>query len=152
MLCNQRQIIEQAKFTFSPLGKVFEKQIETIKDQEKKQVEAIKEHGKQLVNSDKDIHNKSHKIFDELFYERMSKINDLSRQINFNNLIYHFKDKSISSINFIGFKAPLHLCRDIFNGNTKLAKAEEDQEQFKSDLNEIPRRNPKKKSEHQIKQ
>ena len=106
---NQRQIIEQAKFTFSPLGKVFEKQIETIKDQEKKQVEAIKEHGKQLVNSDKDIHNKSHKIFDELSYERMSKINDLSRQINFNNLIYHFKDKSISPINFIGFKASLHL-------------------------------------------
>ena len=62
------------------------------------------------------------------------------------------KDKSISPINFIGFKAPLHLYRDMFNGNTKLTKAEEDQEQFKSDLNEITRRNPKKKSEHQIKQ
>ena len=85
---NQRQIIEQAKFTFSSLGKVFEKQIETIKDQEKKQFEAIKEHGKQLVNSDKDIHNKSHKIFDELSYERVSKINGLSRQINFNNLSF----------------------------------------------------------------
>ena len=73
---NQRQIIEQAKFTFSSLGKVFEKQIETIKDQEKKQFEAIKEHGKQL------------KIFDELSYERVSKINGLSRQINFNNLSF----------------------------------------------------------------
>ena len=64
MPSNQRQIIEQANFTFSPLGKIFEKQIETIKGLEKKQVEAIKEHGKQLVNSDKDNHNKSHKIFD----------------------------------------------------------------------------------------
>ena len=30
---NQQQIIEQAKFTYSPQGKVFEKQIKTIEDQ-----------------------------------------------------------------------------------------------------------------------
>ena len=38
---NQQQIIEQAKFTYSPLGKAFEKQIKTIEDQGKKQVEAL---------------------------------------------------------------------------------------------------------------
>ena len=32
---NQKQIIKQAKFTYSPLGKAFEKQIETIEDQGK---------------------------------------------------------------------------------------------------------------------
>ena len=32
---NQKQIIEQAKFTYSPLGKAFEKQTKTIKDQGK---------------------------------------------------------------------------------------------------------------------
>ena len=32
---NQQQIIEQAKFNYSPLGKVFEKQIKTIEDQGK---------------------------------------------------------------------------------------------------------------------
>ena len=32
---NQQQIIEQAKFTYSPLGKVFKEQTETIKDQGK---------------------------------------------------------------------------------------------------------------------
>ena len=32
---NQQQIIEQAKFTYSPLGKAFEKQTKTIKDQRK---------------------------------------------------------------------------------------------------------------------
>ena len=37
----QKQIIEQAKFTYSPLGKAFKKQIKTIEDQEKKQVEAL---------------------------------------------------------------------------------------------------------------
>ena len=30
---NQQQIIEQVKFTYSPLGKAFEKQAKTIKDQ-----------------------------------------------------------------------------------------------------------------------
>ena len=34
-------MIEQATFTYSPLGKAFEKQIKTIEDQDKKQVEAL---------------------------------------------------------------------------------------------------------------
>ena len=33
---NLKQIIEQARFTYSPLGNTFEKQIKTIEDQEKK--------------------------------------------------------------------------------------------------------------------
>ena len=32
---NQQQMIEQAKFTYYPLGKAFEKQIKTIEDQGK---------------------------------------------------------------------------------------------------------------------
>ena len=35
---NQQQIIEQAKFTYSPLEKAFEKQIKTIEDQGKNQI------------------------------------------------------------------------------------------------------------------
>ena len=33
---NQQQIIQQAKFTYSPVGKAFEKQIKTIKDRGEK--------------------------------------------------------------------------------------------------------------------
>ena len=33
---NQRQIVEQAKFEYSPLGKTFEQQTKTIKDQGEK--------------------------------------------------------------------------------------------------------------------
>ena len=39
---NEQQIIEQAKFTYSLLGKAFEKQIKAIEDQGEKQVEALK--------------------------------------------------------------------------------------------------------------
>ena len=38
---NQQQIIEQVKFIYSPLGKAFEKQIRTTKDQREKQIKAI---------------------------------------------------------------------------------------------------------------
>ena len=37
-LYNQKQIIEQVKFTFSPLGKTFEKQTKKLKIKEKNEV------------------------------------------------------------------------------------------------------------------
>ena len=48
---NQKQIIEEAKFTYSPLGKAFEKQAKTIKDLGEKQVDALKS----LESSDKKL-------------------------------------------------------------------------------------------------
>ena len=45
---NQQQIIQRANFTYSPLGKAFEKQIKTIEDQRKKQVDALKTSYKKL--------------------------------------------------------------------------------------------------------
>ena len=46
---NQQQIIEQAKFTYSPLGKAFEKQIKTIEDQGEKQIKAIQNNAKEVT-------------------------------------------------------------------------------------------------------
>ena len=40
---NQQQIIEQAKFTYYPLGNAFERQIKTIENQEEHQVEASRD-------------------------------------------------------------------------------------------------------------
>ena len=40
---NQQQIIEQAKFTYSPLGEAFDKK--TIQDQGEKQIKAIQDQG-----------------------------------------------------------------------------------------------------------
>ena len=38
---NQQQIIEQTKFTYSPLCKAFDKQTKTIEDRGEKQVDAL---------------------------------------------------------------------------------------------------------------
>ena len=43
---NQKQMIEQAKFTYSPLGKAFEERIKTIENQGEKQIKAIQNQGK----------------------------------------------------------------------------------------------------------
>ena len=42
---NQQQIIEQARFTYCPLGKAFKKQIKTTEDQTEKQIKAIQDQG-----------------------------------------------------------------------------------------------------------
>ena len=42
---NQQIIIEQAKFTYSPLGKAFEIQIKTIEDQGERQIKEIQNQG-----------------------------------------------------------------------------------------------------------
>ena len=42
---NQQQIFKQTKFTYSLLGKAFQEQIKTIKEQGEKQVKAIQDKG-----------------------------------------------------------------------------------------------------------
>ena len=88
---NQKQIIEQAKFTCSPLGKSFEKQIKTIEDQGEKQIKAIQNQGeiktvKKYVYSDKDspLISKQKEIFDELVDERLEEID---KKVNPDDLI-----------------------------------------------------------------
>ena len=89
---NQQQIIQQVKFTYSPLGKAFEKQIKAIEDQGKKQVKAIQDN--QIVNINKDDYkdklllSKERKIFKDIYNKRLDKIEELSNKINYDNLKY----------------------------------------------------------------
>ena len=45
LLSNQKKIIEQTKFTYSPLGKTYGKEIKTIEDRGEKQIKAIQNQG-----------------------------------------------------------------------------------------------------------
>ena len=47
---NQQQIVQKAKFNYSPLGKALEKQIKTIEDQGEKQIKTIEDNIKQLIS------------------------------------------------------------------------------------------------------
>ena len=72
MPSNQSRIIEQAQFTYSPLGKAFERQTKTIKEQGRKQIDTITNQNERLeALSNKDDHKDNYKkIFEELVTER----------------------------------------------------------------------------------
>ena len=84
---NQQQIIEQVKFTYSPLGRVFEKQIKAIEDQGNKQIKSIQNQGqiktiKIYANDAKDtpLISKQKEIFNELVDEKFETITDLDKK------------------------------------------------------------------------
>ena len=90
---NKQQIIEQAKFTYSPFGKAFQKQTKTIEDQGKKQIKAIQDNKKQIANINDDYKNKlllskEREIFKNIYNEKFDKIEELNKKIDYNNLKY----------------------------------------------------------------
>ena len=95
---NQQQIIEQAKFTYSPLGKTFEKQTKTIEDQGEKQIKAIQD--KRPIKSIKkftyDINDSpmvlmKKEIYNKLTEERFGNINSLDRNADTDKLLFKYK-------------------------------------------------------------
>ena len=92
---NQEQIIEPSKFTYSTLGKAFEKQIKTIEDQGEKQIDALenlKDQENKLANDnddneDKLSHSKEREIFEDIYKKRLDRIEELTNEIDDNNLI-----------------------------------------------------------------
>ena len=89
---NQQQIIQQAKFNYSPLGKAIEKQRKTIEDQGEKQVKALQD--KQIVNINKDDYkdklllSKEREICKNIYNKRLDTIEELNNKIDYDNLKY----------------------------------------------------------------
>ena len=83
---NQKEIIEQAIFTYSPLGNAFQKANKNNWRPNKKQAEALenlKNHKKQLVNindnEDKLLISKEKKIIKNIYRKRLDKIEELTK-------------------------------------------------------------------------
>ena len=147
MPSNQQQVIEQAKFTYSPLGKAFEKQIKTIKDQGKKQIDALADLKPKEIKSI----NKKPNEYGDYFLDGLAKIRESYKPINFNDLTYNFKDLRIPSVVFIKFKGPENIFKGIHNGDMPLEDVEEEQNKLKRDLGRIKQGGPRDKSEEQKK-
>ena len=95
---NQKQMIQQAKFTYSLLGKAFEKQLKTIKDQGEKLIKAIQNQGqiktiKKCAFNDEDspLISKEKEIFNGLVDKKLNKITELDEKVNHDDLIYRYK-------------------------------------------------------------
>ena len=107
---NQQQIIAQAKFTYSVLGKAFEKQLKIIEDQGKKQVDALenlkpKEEAKPIEDKSNN-QLKATIIFNELINKRRKIMSKLYDSVDYNNLKFEYvsKNKNVSFYEYIDSK------------------------------------------------
>ena len=141
---NQQQIIEQAKFTYSPLGKAFEKQIKTTEDQGEKQIKAIQDQGQFKTikkyaydAEDTPLISKQKEIFNEVVDKRRGKIIDLDKnKVNSDDLIYRYRGNT-ADVKFNEFDNALNIINKIQNGEIRLANVKNNQEKFKFYLGEI---------------
>ena len=97
---NQQQLIQQAKFNYSPLGKVLEKQRKTIKDQGEKQVvalESLKPPDKKLppIKDFIPMENLNPEIINEI-----KRIEEIEKKVDRNKMFYRGTNKTYDFRNF----------------------------------------------------
>ena len=141
---SNQQIIEQARFTYSPLGKAFEKQIETIKDQGKKRVDALNtlksDNNKKIEIKNKDIVPKSAFASDEA-KEEINKILKIEKNVDREKLVY---EAGKHKYDFRKFNTIRTFGEDIYEGKITLEEADEDQSDLTDKINEFnKKRRPK---------
>ena len=134
------------KYTYSPLGKAFEKQTKTIEDQGNKQVEALKV----LKPKETKLIEEKPYEYSSYFLNGLAKIQESNEPIDYNDLIYYFKGDRAPK-NFIEYKGPMHIFKKVHNGDVSLEDIEKEQIKFKRNLTNIKQGNPKNRSKEQQK-
>ena len=137
---NQQQIIQQAKFNYSPLGKAIEKQIKTIKDQGEKQVvalESLKPPDKKLT-SIKDFiptENVNPEIINEI-----KRIEEIEKKVDRNRMVYKGTNKTYDFRNFKTIRA---FGNEIRNNIISLDTANIEQANLLSYINDYMKTKPR---------
>ena len=137
---NQQQIIEQAKFTYSPLGKAFEKQIKTVEDQGQKQIDALKDlKPKEQTKPIEDKSNNKSKaaiISNELYNDRKKIMSKLSDSVDYKNLKFEYVVPT-KGVSFYEYMDSKDLFNAIKNFQIKFSEAKNKQDEFLNKLNNI---------------
>ena len=145
MPSNQQQIIEQAKFTYSSLGKTFEKQPKTIEDQEEKQIKATQDKSIKNTNKCYDYDNdygeellipKEREIFRDIYNDRLEQLQLASRNVDYNNLDYEVITSG-DKYQFDGVKDPLVFLKEIKEDRISIQEAKNIQKEFNKKFNFI---------------
>ena len=141
---NQKQIIEPAQSTL--LGKAFEKQTKTIKNQGEKHVNAIKNNKKQLANTNSNYYrnelllSKEREMFKDIYNERLDKIEELTKKINHDDLSL-FVQSSGDKTDLTEAEDPIVFLSNIRTDKINLEEAENLQEDFNEYLKRIQKGN-----------
>ena len=112
---------QQAKFTYSPSGKAFEKQTKTIKEQgekktiqDKRPIKSIEKFTYDII--DNPIVLKEKEIYNKLTEESFEKINNLEKSVDNNKLVFKYKGNAAGK-DFSKFDNALDLINKIRVGN-----------------------------------
>ena len=138
--CNQQQIIEQTKFTYSPLGKAFDKQIKTIEDQEKIQVVALKKLKPEKTKSIEDKPNNQSRaatMFIELISKRKELMNKLYDSVDYNNLKFEYVGPSCKDVSFYEYRNSKELFNAIRDGKIGFSVVKNKKNDFLNKLTNI---------------
>ena len=131
---NQQQIIEQAKFTYFPLGKTFEKQIATFEDQAKKQVDALE--NLKLKEERKPIEDKPNNqsratiIFNDLINKRKELMSKLYNSVDYSNLNFKYVDPKNNDVSFYEYTDSKELFNAIKNDEIRFDETRKKQDEF----------------------
>ena len=79
----------------------------------------------------------------------MDEMLEMSKEIDYSNLVYHFKGPT-HPVNFAISDGPMYTYNQLNNGDISLQQVEKQQKDFKKELNEITLGNPKHKSSSQL--
>ena len=137
------------------MGKAFEKQIKIIEGPGEKQIKAIHDQGQVKTikkyaydAEDTPFISKQKEIFNELVDERREKITDLDKNVNSDDLICRYKGNKADE-KFDKFDNALSIINKIQNGEINLTDVKNNQEKFKTYLEEIKNGNKKHRSKEQ---
>ena len=126
---NQQQIIHQAKFNYSSLGKAFEKQIKTIKDQGEKQADALKTSYK-ILPSIKDF--VPTEKFNPEIIDEIERIEEIEENVDRDKMVYESTNRTYD---FRGFKTIRAYGKDIRNNVISLKAANLEQANLMAHIN-----------------
>ena len=137
---NQQQIIDQTKFTYSPLGKAFDKQIKTIEDEGKKQVDALeklkpKEETKPIEDKPNN-QSRAAIIFNDLINKRKELMNKLRDSVDYNKLKFEYMGPT-KDVSFYEYMDSKELFNAIRNSQIGFSEAKNKQDEFLSKLSNI---------------
>ena len=118
---NQQQIIQQVKFTYSPLGKALEKQRKTIKDQGEKQVYALKTLYKKLPSIKDFVPTEK---FNLEIIDEIKRIEEIEKNVDRDKMVYESTNRTYD---FRGFRTIRAYGNDIRNNVTSLKAADLEQ-------------------------
>ena len=119
-------MIKQAKFTYSLLGKTFEKQIKTIEDQGQKHVEALNTLKSDNQLTIEDVIPKNALNNDETKNE-LDKIKEIEKNVDRKKIVYETNEYSYD---FKTFQTIRTFGKDIYDGSITLKEADKYQKDF----------------------